>query len=121
MKVSSQRKPKDKKKTKEKKDYFWHFLSGGFLLDENVKKWGPFFLLLAVCAFIVVFNQKNIESKKREIRKIENKYFTILDTVQQNNIFLSPDEALAIEKEAKKRGFIFMDTNVYKMELNNEK
>ncbi len=119
MKVKPRTSPKKDKK-KNSTSTLWHFLGGGILFDDKVKKWHPFIITLAIVAFTIVANQRYIKKKEKEVKTVENKYFKILDEVQERNIFLSPNEALAIEKEAKKRGFIYMDTNVYKMDLRNE-
>ncbi len=109
---------KQKEENNEKKG-LWYFLTGDVVHDEKLNKWAPLILVLVVLGIAIVANRRLINQKEKEINKLEEKYSHTLNELEEHNIFLSPEETLAIEQEAKVRGFIFIDTNIYKLDLRD--
>lgn len=107
---------KDSEKEPEKrKNSFWEFMGGEFLLKKSVIRWYPYILLLFILATIVILNEKRIADKNREINELSKKHQeTILNLKETKRIFPYDADAELLE-QLEEDGFIKDDKSLYKI------
>jgi len=93
------------------------FLSGDFLQHPKLQKWYPYLLLLISLAAISIVNEKIITHKYKLIIKKEYEHKMMLNQLKKNNQYLPYQQKKIIRENAKKRGFVENQENIYKITI----
>ena len=106
-------------KTK-KKNPFWSFLGGDFLLKESVIRWYPFVLIFFVFAIIATQNEAFLAAKYKEFKELDEKYKKLKIEMGFENKITNHSIPPEIMKFIEEQGFVRKDSAFFKVRRHTE-
>ena len=115
MKTTSQ------KKQEQNSSHAWQdFISGDILLDTKVKAWYPYILFLFFLAFILIWNDRILENKQKELQAKEKEYQSAVEDIKLHNNYINFGYKTEIRNKAIEEGYIKNLNAKYKIVIQQE-
>lgn len=119
MRSTSDNSPEKKRRETPIGSGFLRFLSGEFLIGENMRPVYVYFTFVMILVASLIVSDQLARDKVLKIQRLENEYKQEIARLKANNQFIPYEENKILIETMKERGYLFDDRNVFS--ITNER